>query len=727
MLGVAVAIAVAASSMSSAGGVPVQPGGIPSATLQRTLQHADGDTTWAISRRQQVLPLQLNNKWSSTIATTRLGEAQLWKSSFKTNRKDANANPLVQPNNVPGSGSKGFAEECLLVGGQPATVNNASSGIMLQFKFIKVSAEDCKKNVFTTTTDAYTVGDNTVGITWDTPLDASPGRVGIDSESGEVYASPAVAGCYTIWLVATNVKGKEVDPGLDQVLVKRWNFVVTESAQMQPESIVAFVSVAFVAILIVLAVLVLRARNTYLNTTTRHDPLSMVEKIIQANRNSLAESVKLTAKYKQEYDATYSKTCAAYFETHPAMEERFEASYERCTVQASDAMPTPGGAGALVQPDLGFKDVKSNTIPLKRQRRYLKALMNMMHKVGPIASAKLRSIVKQVNQEQELAPDAAVTLYKAIRFEEGPMKKWDRILEKADSHGAQYQFVRDYARGTCVVSHIIHVAVLLEQLVDCDEFEVVRVKNRLLPEYNTLQSGGFRDVQLVLRVTEPDASDGKGTVSWLYELQIMTVELFNLKLGERIDVAATGSAKTSPGAGRKIQGAYKHFRKCKELQVRMKDQLDQISYDLLLIGEVGKTKVEEVERHELDTQQTTANVKNSRNIKGAARIVPLKQAGEPSSSTGVGVEVVEDLSEGDAPQKQHAEQDARLVPYEDLDLEVQIEGLLNDLDEDADADEPRKESWLDGPLVLSLTREEVVTDTEGDQSAPLTGALLPLK
>jgi serine/threonine protein kinase len=80
-------------------------------------------------------------------------------------------------------------------------------------------------------------GDNPLGVAWDRA--AAPGSVGIDSETGLVYAAPDVAGNYTAWLVAINTNGAASSVGLpseiDQVLLKQWDFEVKDPKAFRVE------------------------------------------------------------------------------------------------------------------------------------------------------------------------------------------------------------------------------------------------------------------------------------------------------------------------------------------------------------------------------------------------------------------------------------------------------------------------------------------------------------
>ena len=68
------------------------------------------------------------------------------------------------------------------------------------------------------------------------------GRVGIDSFSGRVYASPKHPGNYTAWLTAVDMANPAVLGGIssrfDQVLIYRWNLEVLAQREFLIESYV---------------------------------------------------------------------------------------------------------------------------------------------------------------------------------------------------------------------------------------------------------------------------------------------------------------------------------------------------------------------------------------------------------------------------------------------------------------------------------------------------------
>jgi len=327
--------------------------------------------------------------WDGTIANQLLNENQGWKKKFFV------GDPLVQPGNLPNRTAKAFAEEYLYIEGEPVTAGSRESmGIIFQLKWAKVEGAEtmqtsCSKKKkdssssssiveYTTAMDGYSVGDNLRGVVWD---DASPGGVGIDSESGGVYASPEREGNYVAWLVATNVRGTApangIAPELDQVLLKRWDFSVCPSNAMGIDTMVVIVFGCISLLVIVVAfVIVYRAREHGWVRVMPSDPLSKIEQDILANEKVLAESVKATAKYKQEFDEVYENTCASYFQGNSEVEKRLEALHQKCTLQAIEAGSI---MGEYVQSgnNLGFSDAEEAAIPLYR-RTLLKMLLKEM-------------------------------------------------------------------------------------------------------------------------------------------------------------------------------------------------------------------------------------------------------------------------------------------------------------------------------------------------------------
>ena len=61
---------------------------------------------------------------------------------------------------------------------------------------------------------------------------------------------------------------------------------------------------------------------------------------------------------------------------------------------------------------------------------------------------------------------------------------------------------------------------VVQRLLECREFELVRAKNRLDPDHAAHESAGYRDCQLLARVA--------GT-QWIVEIQVIPGEMYTLK------------------------------------------------------------------------------------------------------------------------------------------------------------------------------------------------------
>lgn len=75
-----------------------------------------------------------------------------------------------------------------------------------------------------------------------------------------------------------------------------------------------------------------------------------------------------------------------------------------------------------------------------------------------------------------------------------------------------------YCRSFVVAKHA-DIPKLLAALGAAFEFEIVRCKNRLSRSYNSSDSAGYRDVQVLV----------KTAAGWIIELQIIPVEMYDLK------------------------------------------------------------------------------------------------------------------------------------------------------------------------------------------------------
>jgi hypothetical protein len=217
----------------------------------------------------------------------------------------------------------------------------------------------------------------------------------------------------------------------------------------------------------------------------------------------------------------------------------------------------------VVQPDLGLD--KGNGIPDEKQMVYLEKLLKMIRVEEPLASKTLDEIAKR---HMAKADGGHITISR------GPVKTLDRILEKVDLKGRHFEVIRDYARASIIIDHVEQLCTVLEDLEAGPEFEILRVKNRFDPTYDSIESGGYRDYQLVVRV-----NGSKYSCRWLYEIQIMTREFYNLKTGNN-----------DPNSAAAAHTAYKEFRRYKELGLRMQVQLDAMHDELKVLDKNFKNQ-----------------------------------------------------------------------------------------------------------------------------------------
>jgi hypothetical protein len=115
--------------------------------------------------------------------------------------------------------------------------------------------------------------------------------------------------------------------------------------------------------------------------------------------------------------------------------------------------------------------------------------------------------------------------FPGITFEMGPPKQQKRILEKVVMKEGRFDKIYDYARGTFVVDNkalgLIHD--LVKGITEVPAISVVRAKNRLDPIFDSSESGGYRDYQMIVRVKHPEHA------GWLVEIQIVPREILNVR------------------------------------------------------------------------------------------------------------------------------------------------------------------------------------------------------
>lgn len=392
--------------------------------------------------------------------------------------------------------------------------------------------------------------DITYTLSWENRTSPGESSFLVDTTSGLVKGSPAAPGNFIMYLMASDAAGT-------QATVMKWAFRV-DPIPPNPVNwlLISVVSSVSTVLVLVSIGMVCYARNLKdefaLAMQQRNDPLSKIEQFISANREKLSKSVQITGQFKQEFDILFVKTCMAHFNANPGTLKALRDLHNKIAVAAQLRNKNKDP----VQPALGLN--KGNSIPGEKQIKYLELILGLIRKEEPFAADKLQELADKHEQD---AANGRVEIHR------GPVKTLDRILEKSDLKGHHFEVIRDYARASIIVEHVEQVAVVLASLESGNDFEILRCKNRLDPTYDSIESGGYRDYQLVTRVIGKEFS-----VQWLYEIQIMTREFYNLKTGNN-----------DPNSAAAAHRAYKDFRRYKELGLRMQVQLDNMHKELKVL------------------------------------------------------------------------------------------------------------------------------------------------
>eukprot|EP00729_Bicosta_minor_P017481 gene17481-33470_t len=111
-------------------------------------------------------------------------------------------------------------------------------------------------------------------------------------------------------------------------------------------------------------------------------------------------------------------------------------------------------------------------------------------------------------------------------FRCGPLKKRSRVFEKVLMQDGRFDWIRDYARNYIVIKkgQFDDMAMVPTLIARQEEVKMVRAKNRFDPDYNSKQSAGYRDYQIILKT-----KDG-----WLVEVQVIPEEMLETQLKEKL-------------------------------------------------------------------------------------------------------------------------------------------------------------------------------------------------
>ncbi len=87
----------------------------------------------------------------------------------------------------------------------------------------------------------------------------------------------------------------------------------------------------------------------------------------------------------------------------------------------------------------------------------------------------------------------------------------------------------DLCRQSIVFEDVHSLAGCLRSIIADREIQVVRVKNRMDPEYNAHQSAGYRDVSLNMRIVN-DRAEQFGLSGHVVEVQLLLKSVAELKV-----------------------------------------------------------------------------------------------------------------------------------------------------------------------------------------------------
>ncbi|EKX31665.1 hypothetical protein GUITHDRAFT_122152 [Guillardia theta CCMP2712] len=121
---------------------------------------------------------------------------------------------------------------------------------------------------------------------------------------------------------------------------------------------------------------------------------------------------------------------------------------------------------------------------------------------------------------------------KASQVKWASIKNANRAIEKlVRSYFGRVSKLTDVVRQTIVFKELRQLVECVEVIINDPEVEVVRIKNRLDPDYDASTSGGYRDVGINLRLIHEGAKRW-GVAGHVCELQLLLEEFAALKSAE---------------------------------------------------------------------------------------------------------------------------------------------------------------------------------------------------
>ena len=106
----------------------------------------------------------------------------------------------------------------------------------------------------------------------------------------------------------------------------------------------------------------------------------------------------------------------------------------------------------------------------------------------------------------------------------------------------------DVCRQSIIFDSVAGMVSCLELITRDNNVEVIRIKNKMDPAYNSTRSVGYRDVALNLRVISPEAQ-ALGVNAHVCELQLLLLQYAELKVriytAFSVNINAFGSPRTA--------------------------------------------------------------------------------------------------------------------------------------------------------------------------------------
>jgi hypothetical protein len=147
-------------------------------------------------------------------------------------------------------------------------------------------------------------------------------------------------------------------------------------------------------------------------------------------------------------------------------------------------------------------------------KRYLTRVLSIYNGTG----AKYDVVIDPVGDVVKACDGIVTQFASGVTLLPGPPKKEQRIMEKA--HDGNYARIRDLGRLSLIVESVSLVPGVVAALFACQDFTVIRIKNRLDPNHEAIDSAGYRDVQVLVR--EPRGG-------WIVEVQVIPKKMYELK------------------------------------------------------------------------------------------------------------------------------------------------------------------------------------------------------